>query len=228
LGKRASAVAVLLATSFFGSLLALVLVGRNPQLGPSTDVDRTESLVQGVEGRRVTVPRSSPSLSGSTGQDGPDAAFRPAAEVAPAAPADADRDSGEPPRQDEEGEAVDPAPPPAPEPAPAADDGAVSKVAPESEPATGKATDKAKGKKGNGKGPSEAEGDDPDEESDGPKGSKGPTGGVKEENGKGSEKGQKDENGKGSGKGPKDENGKGSGNGAIAPPGPGKGKGGKP
>ena len=218
MGKRASAVAVLLATSFFGSLLALVLVGRNPQLGPSTDVDRTESLVQGVEGRRVTVPRSSPSLSGSTGQDGPDAAFRPAAEVAPSA--DADRDSGEPPRQDEEGEAVDPAPPPAPEPAPAADDGAVSKVAPESEPATGKATDKAKGKKGNGKGPSEAEGDDPDEESDGPKGSKGPKGGPKG--------GAKEENGKGSGKGPKDENGKGSGNGAIAPPGPGKGKGGKP
>ena len=214
MGKRASAVAVLLATSFFGSLLALVLVGRNPQLGPSTDVARTESLVQGVEGRRVTVPRSSPSLSGSTAPDGSDAAFRPAAEVAPSA--DADRDSGEPPRQDEEGEAVDPAPPPAPEPAPAADDGAVSKVAPESEPATGKATDKAKGKKGNGKGTSEAEGDDPDEESDGPKGSKGPKGGAKEENGKGS------------GKGPKDENGKGSGNGAIAPPGPGKGKGGKP
>jgi hypothetical protein len=212
LGKRASAVAVLLATSFFGSLLALVLVGRNPQLGPSTDVARTESLVQGVEGRRVTVPRSSPSLSGSTAPDGSDAAFRPAAEVAPSA--DADRDSGEPPRQDEEGEAVDPAPPPAPEPAPTADDGAVSKVAPESEPATGKATDKAKGKKGNGKGTSEAEG--PDDESDGPKGSKGPKGGAKEENGKGS------------GKGPKDENGKGSGNGAIAPPGPGKGKGGKP
>jgi hypothetical protein len=52
LGKRASAVAVLLATSFFGSLLALVLVGRNPFVRPSTDLARTESLVQGVDEAR--------------------------------------------------------------------------------------------------------------------------------------------------------------------------------
>ena len=56
MGKRASAVAVLLATSFLGSLMALVLVGRNPLVRPSSDVARTESLRRGFEGSPVTVP----------------------------------------------------------------------------------------------------------------------------------------------------------------------------
>ena len=204
MGKRASAVAVLLATSFFGSLLALVLVGRNPLVGPSTERARTESLVQGVEGRPLTVPSPFPSPSESPAPDGaPEAAFPPTAEVPSAPPAETDREAGEPPEQEEEGEAVAPASPPAPEPVPTPDEVVVSKDAPgSSEPAPDKVTGKAKGK---GLSDQEAEGGGPDDGSDGPKGSKGPKGGAK---------GEKAE---GPGKGPKDDKDTGSGNVAIEP-----------
>lgn len=70
MGKRVSAVAVLLATSFLGSLLALVLVGRNPLVGPSSDLARTESLREGFDGSPVTVPGSpSPSTSSSASSE---------------------------------------------------------------------------------------------------------------------------------------------------------------
>ena len=209
MGKRASAVAVLLATSFFGSLLALVLVGRNPLVGPSTDLARTESLVQGVEGSPVTMPSPSLSPFGSPAPGAPEAASLPTAEVQPAPRTETDRDAGEPPGQEEGGEAVAPAPPPAPEPVPAAGDGVVSKVAPgSSEPAPGKVTGKAKGK---GSSDQEAEGGGPDDGSNEQKGSKGP---------KHAPKGEKAE---GPGKGPKGDKDKGSGNGAIEPQGKGKG-----
>ena len=66
MGKRVSAVAILLATSFLGSLLALVLVGRNPLVGPSSDQVRTESLRRGLEGSPVTVKGGEPSSASST------------------------------------------------------------------------------------------------------------------------------------------------------------------
>ena len=62
-GKRVSAVAVLLATSFLGSLLALVLVGRNPLVGSSSDLVTTESLRRGVDGSLVSVEGSPESAS---------------------------------------------------------------------------------------------------------------------------------------------------------------------
>ena len=66
MGKRVSAVAALLAISFLGSLLALVLVGRNPLVGPSSDQVRTESLRQGLVGSPVTVNGDAPSSASST------------------------------------------------------------------------------------------------------------------------------------------------------------------
>jgi hypothetical protein len=62
-GKRISAVAVLLATSFLGSLLALVLIGRNPLVGPSSTMARTETLRPDVDGSPVSVLDAS--LAGS-------------------------------------------------------------------------------------------------------------------------------------------------------------------
>ena len=43
-------------------VMALVLVGRNPLVGPSSDVARTESLREGVEGSAVAVPGGASSL----------------------------------------------------------------------------------------------------------------------------------------------------------------------
>lgn len=139
MGKRASAVAFLLATSFLGSLLALVLVGRNPLVGPPIDLATPESLAQDVRARGMTVPPTSfppavlaPAIS--------EAAVPRDAEVAP--PGSAETDPPAPDRMGAGGgedEAVDVAPP-VPEPAPTGeDDVVVSTAAPSMDGKAGKA-----------------------------------------------------------------------------------------
>jgi hypothetical protein len=211
LGKRASAVAFLLATSFLGSLLALVLVGRNPLVGPPTDLATPESLAQEVRGRAMMVPPASLSPA-VLAPDASEAAPPRASEVA--RPGSAETDPPAPDRTGaggDEDEAVDAAPP-VPEPAPTAeDDVVVSKVAPSMDGKVGKA-DKPKGssnKKEDGGGASK-----------GSSSESGSKGGPKE---KGSGKGPKEDKVSGSGKGPKTP--KGSGNGASVTPGNGKGNG---
>jgi hypothetical protein len=219
LGKRASAVAVLLSTSFLGSLLALVLVGRNPLVGPTGEPARTESLSQEVEGRPMTVPPSFPSPAVSLAPPAPDTseAVLPASEAAPpASTTDTDPPTDERPGAggDEEGD-VEPAPP-TPEPAPAVEgDVVVSKVAPSTDGEAGKAE---KAEKAKGSSNKKTEGGD--EESVGSSSEGGSPGGSKED--KGSAKPPKEAKVTGSGKGTKEP--KGSGNGASEAPGNGKGK----
>ena len=189
--KRASVVAVLLATSFLGSLLALVLLGRNPLVGPSPSGARTGPLRQEIEGSPLIVP--SPDSSSAI-QDTPE----PDADVVPATSVpDAQTGyRGGPPEPAAGEEAVEPAPPPAPEP-PAGEEISVSKTA------------------ANGAGPVEGfrdEGDDAAKKTGGRPGSKSSPKGPQDEP-------ASDGGGTGPGKGSKGEKDKGPGNGGKQPPG---------
>ncbi len=107
MGKRISIVAVLLATSFLGSLLALVLLGRNPLVGSSPDASAGGPLRHGIEGSPVTMARRvhTPSTAAE-----PEAAAE-APETAVLPPGDVEATYG--PGQVGE-EAVGPLPPPDP------------------------------------------------------------------------------------------------------------------